>query len=317
MTASADPSASGLQRPVLFAAFLVGAEILLITGAAGFFRAMNADIPDNLLDGLLPAPGDATLRAEALHARLAWIASVVVALFAAVGATLLAVTKILKEAAPLRRRLLIALVGLAFVTALVATLSDVSREVLQVPILEPTLGRWTVGGIAVATTFAEIRQLVNALFSAATVALVLALAARAGIGATYEQIQGRAISLQARRADLHELLLAAAAVLVSIVITMAAWLTWPTAGLAEDSAAFITITHLGQGIGLYWGIVFSLCLVLAYLPCVAYLKHLAAGEAGTPAATGESAAARQVKLLKDVVALLSPFLSALVPVFLI
>lgn len=310
-------SAPGLHRPVFFAVFLVGAEIALITGAAGFFRAMNGDIPVNLLDGLLPDPDDPALRAEALHARLAWIASVVVALFAAVGATLLAVTKILKEAAPLRRRLLIALAGLAFVTALVATLSDVSREVLQAPVLEPTLGRWTVGGIAVATTFTEVRQLVNALFSAATVALVLAMTARSGMGSVQERLQGQPISLKERFADLHELLLAAAAVLVSIIITMAAWLTWPTAGLAEDAAAFDTISHLAQGIGLYWGVVFSLCLVLAYLPCVAYLKHLAAGQAETPATAGEGETARQVKLLKDVVALLSPFLSALIPVFLI
>ncbi len=304
-----------LQKALLFAVLLVAGEILLITGSADFFRAMNADIPANLLAGLLPAADDPTLRAEALHARLAWIVSVVFAIFASVGATLLAVTKILKEEAPLRRWLLIAVVALAFVTALVATSSDVSREVLQAPVLEPTLGRLAVGGIDVATTFTEIRQLVNALFSAATVALVLALATRSGIGATQEVMQGRRLSLRERFADLHELLLAAAAVLVSIVITMAAWLTWPTAGLAEDSVAFATITHIGQGVGLYWGTVFTLCLVLAYLPCVAYLKHLAAGDAEALAESGESR--RGAKLLQDVAALLSPLISALVPVFLI
>ena len=155
----------------------------------------------------------------------------------------------------------------------------------------------------------------NALFSAATVALVLALATRAGIGATQEAMQGRPLALRDRFADLHELLLAAAAVLVSIVITMAAWLTWPTAGLAEDSLAFVTITHLGQGVGFYWGSVFSLCLVLAYLPSVAYLKHLAASDAEALAAGGDSS--RGAKLLQDVAALLSPLVSALVPVFLI
>ena len=60
---------------------------------------------------------------------------------------------------------------------------------------------------------------------------------------------------------------------------------------------------------------FSLCLVLAYLPCIAYLKHLAAGDADALAEGAEGG--RQVKLLQDVVALLSPFISALVPVFLI
>jgi hypothetical protein len=304
-----------LQKALLFAVLLVAGEILLITGSAGFFRAMNADIPADLLAGLLPEAGDPTLRAEALHARLAWAVSVVVALFVSVGATIFAVTKILKEEAPLRLWLLLAVVALAFVTAWVATGSDVSREVLQKPLLEPTLGSFAVGGIEVTTTFTQIRQVVNALFSAATVALVLALATRAGIGATQQAMQGRPLALRERFADLHELLLAAAAVLVSIVITMAAWLTWPTAGLADDSIAFVTITHIGQGVGLYWGSVFSLCLVLAYLPCVAYLKHLAAGDAEALAAGGDSS--RGAKLLQDVAALLSPLVSALVPVFLI
>ena len=202
-----------------------------------------------------------------------------------------------------------------FVTAIVASGSDVSREVLQKPVLEPTLGTWTLGGIDVAGTFAGIRQVVNALFSAATVALVLALASRAAIGATQEVNQGRPLTSRERHADLHELLLAAAAVLVSIVITMAAWLTWPKAGLADDSAAFLMLDHLAQGVGLYWGGVFSLSLALAYLPSVAYLKHLEGRGAADAAEDG--AGGRQVKLLQDVVALLSPFISALVPVFLI
>ncbi len=315
MTNAPAPADRRLTRPLLFAAFLVAGEVALLIGAAAFFRAMNADIPDNLLAGLLPAADDPTLRAEALHARLAWIVSVVFAIFASAGATLLALTKIMKEAEPLRRWLLIAVAALAFVTAIVASGSDVSREVLQNPVLEPTLGSWTVGGIKVTTTFATIRQVVNALFSAATVALVLALASRAAIGATQDLNQGRPLSSRERHADLHELLLAAAAVLVSIVITMAAWLTWPTAGLADDSAAFVTIDHLAQGVGLYWGGVFSLSLVLAYLPCVAYLKHLEGRDAAETAEAG--AGGRQVKLLQDVVALLSPFISALVPVFLI
>ncbi|WP_193367974.1 hypothetical protein [Pelagibius marinus] len=305
----------GLTRPLILAGFLVAGEVALITGAAEFFRAMNGDIPADLLSGLLPAPDDPTLRAEALHARLAWIVSVVLAIFASIGATLLAVTKIMKEAEPLRRGLLIAVAALAFVTAIVAASSDVSREVLQRPVLEPTLGSWSVGGIAVATTFTTIRQVVNALFSAATVALVLALAARAALGPTQELQQGRELNAAERKADLRELLLGAAAVLVSIVITMAAWLTWPKAGLADNSAAFVTLDHIAQGIGLYWGGVFSLCLVLAYLPCVAYLKDLE----GKGAAAGEAAGdgGRQVKLLQDVAALVSPFVSALVPVFLI
>ena len=308
-------TARRLTKPLLFAALLVAGEVALITGSAAFFRAMNADIPDNLLEGLLPGVDDPTLRAEALHARLAWIVSVVFAIFASVGATVLALTKIMKEAEPLRRWLLIAVAGLAFVTALVASGSDVSREVLQKPVLLPTLGSWTVGGIEVAGTFAGIRQVVNALFSAATVALVLALASRAAIGATQELNQGRPLTWRERHADLHELLLAAAAVLVSIVITMAAWLTWPKAGLAHDSSAWLTLDHLAQGVGLYWGGVFSLCLVLAYLPSVAYLKHLEGRQAVETAEAG--AGGRQVKLLQDVVALLSPFISALVPVLLI
>lgn len=303
-----------LQPTLVFAAFLVAGEVALITGSAGFFRAMNADIPDDLLAGLLPDPADPILRAEALHARLAWIVSVVVAIFASVGATVLALTKIMKEAEPLRRRLLFAVTGLSLVTAAVATISDVSREILQQPVLEPTIGSMTVGGIDVAGTFAGIRQVVNALFSAATVALVLALAARASIGPTHAAMEGRDLALKERFADLRELLLAAAAVLVSLVVTMVAWLAWPTAGLGDESLAFITINHIGQGVGLYWGTVFSLCLVLAYLPCIAYLKHLAKGSPDTAAG---GAPERPVKMLQDVVALLSPFISALVPVFLI
>ncbi|MGD1879503.1 MAG: hypothetical protein ACFB13_18635 [Kiloniellaceae bacterium] len=303
------------QKALLFTAFLVAGEVLLITGSAGFFRAMNGDIPADLLTGLLPDPADPALRAEALHGRLAWIVSVVVALFASVGATLLAVTKILKEAPPLRGWLLIAVAVLALVTAYVASLSDVSREILQRPVLEPTLGSFAVGGIDIAGSFAKIRQLVNALFSAATVALVVALAARAAVGPTQAAMQGEALNLRERFADLHELLLGAAAVLISIVVTMAAWLTWPTAGLADDSAAFGLIMHLARGIGLYWGTVFSLCLVLAYLPCVAYLKQLAAGDAAALAEAGNGG--KQIKLVQDVVALLSPFVSALIPVFLI
>ncbi len=312
MTIAPASAGPGLTRPLILTGFLVVGEVALITGAAEFFRAMNGDIPADLLSGLLPAADDPTLRAEALHARLAWTVSVVLAIFASTGATLLAVTKIMKEAEPLRRGLLIAVVVLAFATAIVAADSDVSREVLRRPVLQPTLGSWSVGGIDVDGTFATIRQVVNALFSAATVALVLALAARAALGATQELQQGRELKAAERKADLRELLLGAAAVLVSIVITMAAWLTWPKAGLADETAAYLTLDHIAQGVGLYWGGVFSLCLVLAYLPCVAYLKNLEGG-----AAAGEADGGKQVKLLQDVAALLSPFVSALVPVFLI
>ena len=56
------------MKPLLFAAALVAGELLLLIGAAAFFRAMNADIPDNLLAGLLPPADEPILRAEALHA---------------------------------------------------------------------------------------------------------------------------------------------------------------------------------------------------------------------------------------------------------
>jgi len=303
-----------LQLAVLISTAVVAAEFVLLLAAVAFFRAMNADIPDNLLADLLPDPADPRLHGEALHARLAWMASVAFALFASAVAIILAATKILKELEPLRRRMLYVLAVLVLLAASVATVSDVSLEVLRRPLLEPTLERYQVGSIAVTTTFAYIRRLVNALFAAAAVAVVLALLTRSCLGPTMAATRGAELSLKERFADLHVLLIAAAAMLVSIVITMAAWLAWPTAGLAKDSDGFHLVAEIARGVGSYWGTVFTLILVLAYLPCVGYLRHIAA-TSQDPAAAG--AGGQEVKLLQDAVALLSPFISALLPVFLI
>lgn len=315
MTGLRLPSDRHVRSAILFCAGLVLAELLLTTGSATFFAYLNADIPAGLLHGELHTIDPVQAHAEAIHARLTWLASVVFAVFASVAATIVAMTKILKEPKPLGWRLAAVTTTLIFLCALVATRWDVSRELLSNPVLAPTIGRFPVGGIDLAS-FAAIRRVVNALVAAATVAVVLALAVRSSLGLALEGERGRPASVAARSTDLHQLLLAGAAVLVAVVVTMAAWLNWPTAGLDKASPAYHAIVVIAEGVGLYWGAVFSLSLVLAYLPCVAFLNHLTAVASEQGEALSLEAGTRQLRSLLDLVALVSPFVSALIPVFL-
>ena len=314
-----DPIARrGVPTAILFCVGLVAAEALLTLGAAVFFRQMNTDIPPDLLAGMVTDANQDQEGDRAIHARLAWIASVVFVVFVSAGAMIFAVTKVLKEDQPLRGRLLLVMGSLIFVFALIATRSDVSRELLQEPVLIPTIASFPVGGIEI-ETFAAIRRLANALVAGATVAVVLALAVRSSLGLVMAANRRGRLSIHDRLTDVRQLLVAGALILVSVIITMTAWLNWPTAGLAPDSPAYRTIVEIGEGVGLYWGTVFSLTLVLAYLPCVAYINRIAATaadrtrEAEMPVA---AAGSRQTKALQDLVALVSPFVSALLPVFL-
>lgn len=314
----------------MFAVGLLAGELLLTLGAKIFFQCANdasfsacmnpfathdgvANIPAGLLHGLLPdltAPGVA---GEAVHARLVWIASVVLVVFVSVAATIFAVTTILKERSLPRGPTLAFLLVLIFVCALIAMRSDVSRELLEAAVLKPTIGSYRVGGFDL-HAFAVVRQVANALISGATVAIVAALTVRAALGPALDVQAGRKLMAAARFADLRRLLIVGAALLVSVLVTMAAWLNWPTAGLPKDSEAWRLIVDIAEGVGLYWGLVFSLSLVLAYLPCVIWLRHLLAAQGPTDPAAGGTAQA-SIKVMQDVIALLSPFVSALLPLF--
>lgn len=318
MTHSDLISRRGVPTAILFCIGLVAAEALLTIGAAAFFRQMNTDIPPGLLADMMAGANQAQEAGRAIHGRLTWIASVVFVIFVSAGAIIFAVTKILKEDQPLRGRILVVMVSLILVFAFIATRSDVSRELLQEPVLIPTIGSFPVGGIEI-DSFAAIRRLANALVAGATVAVVLALAVRSSLGLVVAANRRGRLSIHDRLADVRQLLVAGALILVSVIITMTAWLNWPTAGLAPDSLAYRTVVEIGEGVGLYWGTVFSLTLVLAYVPCLAYINRIASRAADNTQDAEEpvtAAMGRPAKAVQDVVALVSPFVSALLPVFL-
>ena len=241
------------------------------------------------------------------------MASVVLVAFVSVAATVFAVACILKERRLARWPTLAGLAVLIFASALTATPSDVSRELLQAAVLTPTIASYAAGGIDLAS-FAVIRQFANALVAGATVAIVIALAVRAALGPALDAVAGIAPDARGRLNDLRHLLVAGAAVLVAVLLTMAAWLSWPTAGLDRDAAGWLLIVDIAEGVGLYWGAVFSLSLFLAYVPSVAWLCHRLAA-AGDETLSQGSAMNQSVKVLQDIAALLSPLASALLLVF--
>ena len=310
--------ANSVWAALVFCVGLVVAELLLTVGSADLFWRMNADILPDSFSGLLADHAVWAQGAKAIHARMTWFASVIFVNFVAIGAVIFAVTRILKESPSLAWKILPVLLVLIFVSALVASRSDVSRELLQDPILIPTIGSFVVGGIDM-DVFSEIRRVTNALIAAATVAVVVALAVRASLGLVLQSRTDGGRSVEARMADMHQLLFAGALLLVSVIITMVAWLNWPTAGLVKDSEAHDMIAEIALGVGLYWGVVFSLSLALAYIPCVTYLHFVAnrLSEAdGQKSASANGDIRGHAKVLFETFAMVSPFASALLPVFL-
>lgn len=306
-------------RAFLLTVGVVLGNVALTVGAAALFRHFNADIPDDLLRGLLPATQTPAAVGAALHARNLWLASIVVVLIAAVGALFLAVSKVWKEPAPLRGRVLVLLLVAIPPLAAAAALSDVAREVVQAAILEPTIGAYGVGGIPL-EAFATLRRIDNAVVAGATVAVVLGIAVRAGLG--LEQAlaarEPAPDALQDRVRDLHHLLLAGAAILVALVFTMTAWLSWASAGLPEEGGAAAVVEGAAMGIGVYWGTIFTLTLVIAYLPFALYLRQRMAEAARAGGAEGlRPRGLRPFETLGDAAALLSPLASALLPLFLV
>jgi len=211
------------------------------------------------------------------RARLLWetsIVALIVASLAAAAISIWIITASLAGAA--RRNLLVCLLGLVAAMVLFIIRSDVSFEFTKLPVLEPTVGKvleLTEGGFSL-ERFELSRKITNSLSTAATVAIVFAMVAATQLspapvtGADFEE-RVRHAAAQAHR--LHILLYAAAAVLITVVLSMAAWLLWPVA-LAGTTAFQGRLLDIAAGIGLFWGTTFTLILAASYLPSAIWLN---------------------------------------------
>ena len=91
--------------------------------------------------------------------------------------------------------------------------------------------------------------------------------------------------LRSRTRRLRETLNASAALLVSGILHMGAWLRW-SAALVDGKTARESIEHLTLSVTLFWGMAFTLMIVAAFVPATLILReralHLYRQTAGEP-----------------------------------
>lgn len=291
---------------------------------------------------LLLEPHDEGYReqvARERRARLVWQASILCLVVASVAAVAISLRTIFGSLAGKARRTV--LLGLAImVLGMIAFIvqSDVSLEYTKDAILEPTVGQVLNrsstcrpdGGCFSINRFELSRKVTNGVSTAATVAIVFAIIAATQLSPSLPSDSGferraRHIARQAHR--LHVLLYAAAAVLITVVLSMSAWLLWPVA-LAATNEFRTPLLNIAQGIGLFWGTSFTLILAAAYLPSAIWLngriRELRSdpqdqGAASSSEETGNATMARfglrqsVFSQVTQLVAILSPMISGALP----
>ena len=205
------------------------------------------------------------------RARLLWQTSVVILVVISLAAVCISLWMIWASTTGRdRRTLLLVLAGLAATMIVFMWDNDVSLEYMRKSVLEPTVGaalRASESSFSL-DVFALLRRFTNSLSTLATIALVFAIVATTQLqgapdrDAGFEQ-RARHLSEQVKR--LHVLLYTSAAVLVAIILSMGSWLLWPVS-VAGSPELETHLLDVASGIGLFWGVSFTLVLAAAYLP---------------------------------------------------
>ncbi len=267
------------------------------------------------------------------RARLLWETSIVCLVVASVAAIVISLWIITASLAGwARSNLLLCLAGMAAVMVAFIWGNDVSLEYTRKAILEPTVGQaLSLSKSSFTLDLFELsRKLTNSISTAATVAIVFAIIAATQLqpvpagNADFEQ-RARHIAGQVHR--LHILLYAAAAVLITIVLSMVAWLLWPMA-LAGTPEIETRLLDIASGVGLFWGTSFTLILAAAYVPSAMWLNgriralHAMAEDQQSAASSGELRRTTMARFglnqsvfsqVTQLVAILSPMITGALP----
>jgi hypothetical protein len=280
---------AGMRRPWqarLRLALSVIGPLAVALIALGVFRLTNDEFDIGLVaavgngaTGLLDPSADGywELLAAERRARLFWGTSIMCLVVAAAVAIVVSLWIIaVSLAGRARRNLLLGLAGMAAAMVGLTWGNDVSLEFTRRVILEPTVGHalnLTDSGFTL-DLFELSRKVTNGLSSAATVAIVFAIIAAAQL----QHVPGEAAGLEQRARHLggqvrclHVLLYAAAALLITVVLSMAAWLLWPVA-LADTPEIKSRLVDIVSGVGFFWGTSFTLLLAAAYVPSAMWLN---------------------------------------------
>lgn len=273
------------------------------------------------------------------RARLLWETTVVCLIVASVAAVAVSLWTIVASLAGKTRNIVLPLLaGMVAVMVVFIWHNDVSLEYTRKVILEPTVGKVLSrssscsqpSGCFTIDRFELSRKFTNSISTAATVAIVFAILAATQLSpalpadASFER-RARHIAGQAHR--LRILLYAAAVVLITVVLSMAAWLLWPVA-LAATNEIKTPLLSIAQGVGLFWGTSFTLILAAAYLPSAIWLNGCIRGlranpqDQHTPSPPEETRNATLARFglrqsvysqVTQLVAILSPMISGALP----
>lgn len=272
------------------------------------------------------------------RARLLWATSNVCLIVISLAAIVISLGITIESVSGGARRAVFAgMAALLFVIAVEIWVigADSSLIYTRAAILEPTVGR-TLKAIESGFSldlFERCRQFTNTLSLTATSMITFAIMAAtqlqpdsAGGGDDFEK---RAHRLYEQVNRLHILLYVAAAVLIAVVLSMAAWLVWPVA-LANTPELKTRLMTVASGIGIFWGVSFTLMLAAAYLPSAIRLngqiRRLRAVPDAQEAdeATDEARGATIERLglnqsvfgqVTRLVAILSPAITGMLPLF--
>ena len=328
------PSRAGLPAlaALLWAGLPVVAPLVVLGLALLVFETTN----DAFRVGLdaAPANGDEgpnwVLVAAERRARLVWQTSVLLLAVVSLGAVLLSLCLIARSVEGMARRTFYVLLAVAAVIASVTVgHNDISFELMAPHILAPTIGQVLDAGGAhcglaappfTLCDFQVSRALTNSLSFSATLATAFAIAAL--IFGLSEAADKAAVQQSILR--LQTLLYVAAAVLISVVLSMGAWLQWPAA-LAETPEIKARLLAVATGIGFFWGTAFSLMLAAVYLPAAFRLEWLrrdlgplqapAPAEKGKGKSGGGAGGGPVFGQMLRMIAILSPMITGLLPIF--
>ena len=202
--------------------------------ALGPFAWVN----DELAAGLVttPTPIGPNLLAAEWQARFLWESTVVLLVVASIAAivfSLIIIHRFLEV--PTRHWVYGFMAGLSAVAIIAISLSDVSVEYTQAAILDPTIGAMAdpEGTLFSVEDFKYSRLVTNGLVSVATLIFSFAMMACTTLAsfppgaadADDRKIDRHAIQMRA----LSALLYVGTFVLISLVLSMVAWLQWPAA----------------------------------------------------------------------------------------
>lgn len=273
------------------------------------------------------------LIASERRARLLWETSIVCLVVASVAAIVISLWIISASiAGRARSTLLLSLAVIVAATVAFIWDHDASLLYAKETILVPTVGQALSLSNSDFTLdlFALSRKLTNSISTTATVAIVFAIVAATQLqpipadDATFEQ-RARHIAGQLYR--LHILLYAAAAVLITVVLSMAAWLLWPVA-LAGTPEIEARLLDIASAVGLFWGTSFTLILAAAYVPSAMWLNgrmralHAMAEDQQSSASSSEPRGTTMARFGLDrsvfspvaqLVAILSPMITGVLP----